>query len=244
MPPYPHPITGRQDKVRTDPDWRGRIERYERSLGYIICGATDRKTGEPCLCIPLEDQHRCEKHTPKQRKPGATKSKYPPNVGYGMNLMQFIICKRCKTKEGCPHHSEEEDAECAIEKHIYESTMQLKDKYTIDGDYLQSSMLEAIAFLLIHRFRAERAISFEGMILEEAVGAYGKGEVITNKRPHPLLKHLMDINKQLNQYSKSMEFSPESIHRRESDRDTIDASNAFSEILKQAQANRVKQDDN
>jgi hypothetical protein len=96
-------------------------------------------------------------------------------------------------------------------------------------------MLESIAFLMIHRYRAERAIAQEGMVIEEQIGAFGDGNILTNKRPHPLLKHVMDINKQINAYSKTMEFSPESIRNRKDNTDSVDAANALSNILKDAQ---------
>jgi len=234
MPHYPHPITGRQDAVRTDADWRTRIERQEKMLGYIICGAKDRKTGEPCKNVPTEGRHRCKKHD-RNFKSGNGLSKYPPNIGYGMNLNQFMICRRCKWREGCMYFTTDDEDECKIEMGIYESVMALKDKYTIDGDYLQSGMLESIAFLMIHRYRAERAIAQEGMVIEEQIGAFGDGNILTNKRPHPLLKHVMDINKQINAYSKTMEFSPESIRNRKDNTDSVDAANALSNILKDAQ---------
>jgi hypothetical protein len=45
----------------------------------------------------------------------------------------------------------------------------------------------------------------------------------------------MDINKQINAYSKTMEFSPESIRNRKDNTDSVDAANALSNILKDAQ---------
>ena len=254
MSHYPHPLTGRQDAVRTDKVWRGRIEKLESQLGYIICGANNSKTGEPCTKQPDEGEHRCKQHSVNMMKGPAIKEKkgghhnltYPPHVGYGMNLMQFIICRRCTTREGCPHYTSGREDECKIEKDIYDNTMALKDKYTIDGDYIQTSLLDTIAFSLIHKFRAERAVAYEGMTYDEVVGAYSSGqgmvELIKNKKAHPLLKHIIDINKQLALFAKSMVATPETIKRFENDKEAVDASNVLSDILKQAHLKRMEDD--
>lgn len=237
-----HPLTGRPDMLRKG-KWRDRMEEIESMLGHVICGARVGATGEPCLKQPLDSEHRCEKHNGhKKDNPhnSHNKLKYPPRIGYGMNLNTFIQCHRCKEQD-CSERVDENDDDCPVEQEIFARTMELKDKYTIDGDYLQTGMLESVAFLLIHRFRAEKAIASEGMTLDEMVAIGEGGKLYTSKKPHPLLKHLMDINKQINTYSKSMEFSPAAIRGKDKDDDIEDAAGIVADILRQAHKNRAGQ---
>lgn len=249
---YPHPLTGRQDKVRTDKNWRARIERLESQLGYIICGSKNSKTGEPCTKQPNPGRHRCPLHDRVRNrghfKDTRKKLDYPPNVGYGMNLMQFIVCHRCHTRDDCPVYptvDHETDDRCPIEMDIFDKTMQLKDKYTVEGDYIQESMLESIAFCLIHKFRAEKQIAFDGMVIREITGSYQNGErvgFIEQNKAHPLLQHISSINKEFAAFAKAMIATPEAIRRFEGDKEAAKASSVLSDILKTAHKKRFEED--
>lgn len=241
-----HPITGRIDKTRTNPQWRERVQQIENSLGYVICGAYATKTGEPCMSRPMKGQHRCVSHTPKSTEDINSKKNrpYPSNVGYGMNLNMFVRCRRCKD-EHCPHRIDDIDSdECVIEKDIYAEVMGLSEKYKIDRDVLQGGMLESVAFLFIKRFRAEKAIAKDGMTYEEIVGFDPNGGSFKNKKPHPLLKSLSDINRELNTFSKSLQFSPEAQTKLQADEDMQDSANIIAGILKNAHRKRQDTEDN
>jgi hypothetical protein len=243
-----HPLTGRIDKTRTNTKWRERIQQMEKTLGYVICGALDRSTGQPCRNQPIEGYHRCKLHQGNPKKVEKLKDKvknnvYPPNVGYGMNLNMFVRCRRCKDFECKNRINDSENDECVIEKQIYDDVMALREKYKIDDDILQGGMLESVAFLFIKRYRAEKAIADEGMVLKEIVGFDNKGGSFKNKKPHPLLKNLSDINRELNNFAKSLQFSPEAQNKLNTDKEMNDSANVIAGILKDAHKKRLADDE-
>lgn len=241
-----HPITGRNDRVRQNSVQRERIRLLENSLGYVICGKPLSTTGEPCTKRPLKGEHRCKMHYKGGRRESANgKCKYPPRVGYGMNLNTFVQCHRCKD-DFCKERITDKDIidagedECPIEREIYKNVMELSDKYLIEGDYLQTGMLESVAYVFIKRWRAEKSIAEEGMLVDDIVGFDNKGGVISNKRAHQLLKPLSEFNKELIQFSKALVFSPDAIKRQAADEEVIDGAQVITEILKKAHKSRME----
>lgn len=240
-----HPITGRPDPIRQDNSWRFKIDQLEGSLGYVICGANMTSSGEPCIARPEKGEHRCKRHT---KTPGVNpngRCKYPPNVGYGMKLNTFIQCHRCKDdfcKERVTDAQVISDGgdDCPIEQEVYGNVMALTDKYIFNGDFLQEGMLETVAYTFIKRYRAEKAIADEGMVVEDIMGFRKDGSPFSNKRAHPLLKPLNDLGKELIAFAKALEFSPEALRKREVDTEIVDGKQIISDILKQAHKNRVQ----
>ena len=234
-----HPITGRPDPIRQDGAWRYKIDQLEGSLGYVICGARVASSGEPCIARAEKGEHRCKKHT---KTPGVNpngRCKYPPNVGYGMKLNTFIQCHRCKD-DFCSERITDKDIisdgedDCPIEKDVYSNVMALSEKYIFDGDYLQEGMLETVAYTFIKRYRAEKAIAMEGMVVEDIMGFRKDGSPFSNKRAHPLLKPLNDFGKELISFAKALEFSPEAVNKNKGDVEKVDATKIISDILKSA----------
>lgn len=238
-----NPLTGRPDPIRTNKDWLYKINQLEVSLGYIICGTQLKTTGEPCTKRPIEGTHRCKQHT---KTPGVNpngRCNYPPNVGYGMKLNTFIQCHRCKD-DFCKERIADKDIisdgedNCPIEKEVYQNVMALSDKYIFNGDFLQEGMLETVAYTFIKRYRAEKAIAEEGMVVEDIMGFRQDGSPFSNKRAHPLLKPLNDLGKELIAFAKALEFSPEALRKREVDTEIVDGKQIISDILKQAHQSR------
>jgi hypothetical protein len=213
-----HPQTGRQDYIRSDASWRAKVEYYEAQLGHIICGAHLKESGTPCLRKPEEGHHRCPRHEIiHKRKPNEV-VKYPSRTKYGMNMTGFIQCRRCKDLH-CKARVNTEDDECPLEVNIYNEVMALKDKYDL-GDYLQVGMLESVAQVFVKKFRCDRMIADEGMVVKEITGFDRQtGEPYTNKREHPLLKHASSLNKELLSFADAIEFSPKAQSRKQTDKD-------------------------
>jgi hypothetical protein len=233
-----HPITGRQDAIRADADWRRVIEHFEGLTGHVICGRKLQATGDPCLNKPVEGKHRCHIHSTRPVKHYSTKTKYHPKVKYGMNLNTFLVCSRCKVEHCGARVTDGTNDDCPIEIGIYKEVMELKDKYDL-SDTLQEGMLESVAFIFIKRYRCERFIADEGMILEDIVGfSESTGKPYTNKKEHPLLKTASSLNKELIAFADSIEFSPKAVNRKKDDKDVGEGINLIKNILQDAHNRR------
>jgi hypothetical protein len=241
-PRYNHPLTGKHDKVRASSlDWLARIQEREKELGYVICGAYDIRTGNPCESIPPEGCERCNFHSfNRYGKPPIVDTRFPAFT-HGMGLNQFIRCDRCKDVD-CVHR-QEGMAQCVIEKSIWDEVMNLKDIYLTNGDCLQTGLLESVALMFIKRFRAEKILAEDGMVIDEIIGFDREGRPFRNSKPHPLLKNLSDINRELNAFAKTLQFSPEAQNKLKADERIEDSANVIVSILKGAHAKRLGQDE-
>jgi len=229
-----HPITGRQDYVRSDADWRRKIEYHEAKLGHIICGAHMSDTGTPCMAKPLDGEHRCGKHQMKAIPNPQRKTRYHPRTKYGMNMTGFIQCRRCKDSH-CKARVNTDDDECPLEVHVYNEVMSLKDKYDLT-DFLQVGMLESVAQVFVKKLRADRMIADEGMTIKDIVGFdKNTGSPLYTTKDHPLLKHSSSFNKELLQFADAIEFSPKAQRRKQLDKDVVeDGKGIVTSILQNA----------
>lgn len=230
-PAAPHPDTGRDDPVRHDPEWRARLEEIELELGYSICGARCTTTGLPCMRRPPRDEHRCLLHagptTPENNPLKTFQDQFPysPNTKWGMNLNTFTVCRLCKV-EFCDYRvcgeretiGPEVDDSCHVEHSIYNDVMSMAKEYGLT-DKLQDSMLESVAFAFIHRYRAERAIAQEGMVLDSVCGFTRDGRPLYERKQHPLLTHINKLNDTIIKFSEALEFSPRAITRKKGEQD-------------------------
>lgn len=146
-------------------------------------------------------------------------------------------CSGCLHREDCTHFSP--GSKCSFECNIFDSIMGLSGKYVTDCDLIQVSLLESVAMMLVHKFRAERSVSAIGMDYEEVIAVTREGDIIRNRRAHPLLKHITDVNKTLNAFSKSIIASPETVKRLSNDNQKVDDILTISNILKNAHQLRV-----
>ena len=235
-----HPITGRQDAIRADADWRRVIEHYEGLTGHVICGRKLQKTGEPCMNKPVDGGHRCHIHSTRKHTHYSEQTKYHPKVKYGMKLNTFLVCSRCKTEHCGARVTDGTNDDCPIEGNIYADVMELKDKYELE-DTIQEGMLESVAFIFIKRYRCERFIADEGMMLEDIIGFNeSTGKPYTNKKEHPLLKTASSLNKELIAFADSIEFSPKAVNRKKAGDEPVKGEDVIKSILQAAQKMRVE----
>lgn len=237
-----HPLTGRQDYIRSNAVWRTKVEYYEAKLGHVICGAHLKETGTPCLRKPEEGSHRCPKHEIIHKKKPNEVVKYPPRTKYGMTMNGFIQCRRCKDTH-CKARVNEDEDDCPLEVGIYNEVMSLKDKYKLD-DYLQVGMLDSVAHVFVKKFRCDRMIAQDGMVVEDITGFdRSTGAPFTNKREHPLMKHASSLNKELLAFADSLEFSPKAQSRKQTDDKMIESgTNVVTSIMQRAHKLRMEEE--
>jgi hypothetical protein len=228
-----HPLTGRQDWIRSNKGWREKIEYYEAKLGYVICGVHLKGSGTPCLNRPVDGGHRCAKHTSRRGNP-QDGLKYHSRTTRGMHMSGFIQCRRCKDMR-CEARRVDDDDDCVLEKKIYDDVMALKDKYNL-GDFLQVGMLESVAEIFVKKFRCDRMIADEGMVIQEIVGFDRvTGAPLKNTKEHPLLKISSNLNRELIAFADSLEFSPKAQSRKKTDeRVSENGREIFSSIMQDA----------
>lgn len=229
-----HPLTGRQDYVRSDAGWRTKVEYYEQKLGHVICGAHLKDSGTPCMKKPLEGEHRCNTHFHKRKVKPNEVVKYPSRTKYGMTMTGFIQCRRCKDAH-CKARVDTEDDDCPLEVNVYNEVMALDDKYNLN-DYLQIGMLSSVAQIFVKKLRCDRMIADDGMTLRDIIGFdRSSGEPLYTTREHPLLKHASSLNNELIKFADAIEFSPKAQSRKQLDKDIVtDGKGMVTSILQNA----------
>lgn len=195
-------------------------------------------------------EHRCLQHAGNNPDGDSFKEfrdKFPhsPNVRWGMNLNVLTVCRLCK-QEYCPHRVCPEqrtppvdpsgnaiDDTCPIERSIYVDIMRMAAEYGLN-DRLQDSMLESVAFAFIHRYRAERHVSRDGMVMKSITGFTRDGRPLYETKEHPLLKHISKLNDTIIKFSDALEFSPKAQTRKQGDEQAADTGRAIISSLIQA----------
>jgi hypothetical protein len=135
----------------------------------------------------------------------------------------------------CEARRVDDDDDCVLEKKIYDDVMALKDKYNL-GDFLQVGMLESVAEIFVKKFRCDRMIADEGMVIQEIVGFDRvTGAPLKNTKEHPLLKISSNLNRELIAFADSLEFSPKAQSRKKTDeRVSENGREIFSSIMQDA----------